>query len=119
MTRRLRRPTYLRRALDHATDGLGRVVYALIPNPSTISPNAVVAVGAFPRGLRPADEAGQVVRDDWCVAQYWTCDVPRAQIDRWERITEADALALYPQLEAVVTSARYSQPNVGDGPQPL
>ena len=117
--RRVRRPTYLRRSQDHATEELGRIVYALIPDPSTLSPSAVVAIGAFPRGLRPADEAGQVVRDARCIAQYWTCDIPRAQLDRWEHISEADALALYPRLGTAVSLARSSQPIVGEGPQPV
>ena len=115
--KRLRRPTYFRRSHEHASEGLGRIVYALIPDPSTSSPNAVAAVGAFPRGLRPADEAGQVVKDDWSIAQFWTCDVTRSQLARFESISEADALAMYPRLNAVVLRARESQ-SVGEGPQP-
>ncbi len=117
--RRLRRPTYLRRTQDHSTEEHGRIVYALIPDPSSLSPNAVVAIGAFPRGLRPADEAGQVVRDSRCIAPYWTCDIPRSQLARWELISEADALALYPRLDLAVSLARSSQPSVGEGPQPV
>ncbi|MEP6618051.1 MAG: hypothetical protein ABJE47_02000 [bacterium] len=80
---------------------------------------AVAAVGAFPRGLRPADEAGQVVKDEWSIAQYWMCDVPRSQLARLESISEADALALYPRLDSVVRRARDSQNTVGEGPQPV
>jgi hypothetical protein len=116
--RALRRPTYFRRTLGQSDDST-RVVYAVIPDPSSLSPHAVATVGGFPRGLRPAEEAGQVVRDDWCIAQYWTCDVPRAQLARLEHISEADALALYPRLDAALALAKSFSASVGDGPQPV
>lgn len=117
--KRLRRPTYFRRSHEHAGEGMSRIVYAVIPDPSTSSPTAVAAVGAFPQGLRPADEAGQVVKDAWSVAQYWMCDVPRSQLARFECISEADALALYPRLDTVALRARDAQAMLGEAPQPV
>jgi hypothetical protein len=88
---------YHRRTLGGG-DGAGlSVVYAVLPT-SGERPDPVPVVAGFPTGWRPTDHPGQCLRDPSADALYYLTTVPLRLFRKYETMSEADALALYPEL---------------------
>jgi hypothetical protein len=109
-------PVYFRRSLTGATVDYGVVVYAMFRDAPVPSPELAAGVGAFPRGYRPTENPGEVLGDRTSTLQYWTCDLRRDKLHHYERISEAEAFALYPRLRELVAKARASLEQTGDLP---
>jgi hypothetical protein len=71
-------------------------VYAVRPTEG--KPDPVPVVAGFPAGWRPTENPGQCLAEPASAARYFLTSVPRSQFRHYERITKADALALYPDL---------------------
>jgi len=87
---------FYRRALTPRDGSVSFVVYAVIPTEG--KPDPVPVMAGFPAGWRPTDFPGQCVAVLGADAAYFLTSVPRSQFRHYTRQTEAEALALYPQL---------------------
>jgi hypothetical protein len=71
-------------------------VYAVLPTQG--KPDPVPVVGGFPPGWRPTENPGQCLADSSTSEHYDLTTVPRNQFRHHERISEVQALDLYPDL---------------------
>lgn len=92
----LRPRFFYRRALADRTDKAVTVVYAVFPTDG--KPDPVPVLAGFPAGWRPTDSPGQCLADPLSTGGYFLTTVPRSQFRHDQRIDEAEALALYPDL---------------------
>jgi hypothetical protein len=88
---------YYRRTLGGRAGAGLSVIYAVLPRNGD-KPDPVPVVAGFPDGWRPTDHPGQCLRDPTVDAHYYLTAVPRRLFPRYEALSEADALALYPEL---------------------
>jgi hypothetical protein len=89
-------PYFYRRSLELRSGARSYIVYAVFPTEG--KPDPVPVVGGFPAGWRPTENPGQCLADDRATVGYFITTVPRSQFRHYERITERDALELYPDL---------------------
>ena len=73
------------------------VVYGVEPTPGA-KPDPVPVIGGFPSGWHPTELPGQCLADASTEARVFATEVPRRQFRHYDRISEAEALTLYPQL---------------------
>jgi hypothetical protein len=71
------------------------IVYAVTPIEGE-KPDPVPVVAGFPENWRPTENAGQCLFTLGAPACVVETFVPRSQFRHYERISEAEALALYP-----------------------
>jgi hypothetical protein len=87
---------YYRRSSELRSGIRSFIVYAVAPADG--KPDPVPVVGGFPAGWRPTENPGQCLADDRSTVGYFITTVPRNQFRHYERISERDALELYPDL---------------------
>ena len=72
-------------------------MYAVVPAAGERH-DPVPVVAGFPASWRPTENPGQCLAELGAPAEIFDTFVPRSQFRHYERISEADALALYPDL---------------------
>jgi len=87
---------YYRRSLPLRSGEVAFIVYAILP--ANGKPDPVPVVGGFPVGWRPTENPGECLAEHGTPSRYFVCSVPRSQFKHYTRLTEAEALALYPDL---------------------
>lgn len=87
---------FYRRSLELRSGARSYIVYAVLPTNG--KPDPVPVVAGFPPGWGPTDFPGQCLAEDRDTVGYFVTRVPRNQFRHYERITETQALALYPEI---------------------
>ena len=88
---------YYRRSISDRSGVAEYVVYAVVPIPGE-KPDPVPVIGGFPAGWRPTENPGQCLAEVGAPAAVLETFVPRSQFRHYQQISEAEALALYPDL---------------------
>lgn len=95
---------YYRRSLSQRTGASSDVVYVVIASEGPRT-DPVEVMGAFPPRWRPTELPGQVLADSRATVLYARCLVPRSQFRHYQRLSETEARALYPNVPASESAA--------------
>jgi hypothetical protein len=87
---------FYRRSLTLRSGETEFVVYAVLPTRG--KPDPVPVLAGFPVGWRPTPNAGECLADATSRERYFLTSVPRSQFKHYVKISEPEALALYPDL---------------------
>jgi hypothetical protein len=103
-------PLYFRRRISIGRDGLpiafDSIVYAVRLGELRPAPGIIAVLGAFPPPWRPTENPGEALLDRSSAQAFFDCEVPRATFKHFDRISEAEAQALYPEICAHVALPR-------------
>lgn len=89
---------FYRRSIEIRAGTKVWVVYAVIPVDGQ-RPDPVPVVAGFPENWKPVNEVPGICLFQLDIpTQIYLTAVPRGQFRHFERISEAEALALYPEL---------------------
>jgi len=88
---------FYRRSITDRGGNTVFVVYAVVPIPGE-KPDPVPVVAAFPAWWRPSENPGQCLAEMGAEPAVFETFVPRDQFRYYERMSEAEALALYRDL---------------------
>lgn len=88
---------FYQRALELHDGTAPTVVYA-VQTRADAKPDPVPMIAGFSAGWRPTENPGQCLAVQGAGAAVILTHVPRSQFRHYERISRAEALALYPDL---------------------
>jgi hypothetical protein len=88
---------YYRRELTITAGVTQSIVYAVRPIPGE-KPDPVPVIAGYPENWRPTENAGQCLFALGAPAQLYETFVPRSQFRHYQRIEEAEATRLFPEL---------------------